>query len=109
MARRRDQPGHGAEFEPRDVPPLLPLWLGAGLGSCVLVVMLCITLFFPLADSQLDRGPMQHLPPTPRLQVSPAAVRTAYDRSKASELRLAPTPIDVAMQATAKQGWGPPQ
>ena len=98
-----------ARFEARDVPPLLPLWLGAGLGSCVLVVMLCVTLFYPLADSQQDRGPMQHLPLTPRLQVSPAADRAAYDSSKARELRTAPTPIDVAMQATAKQDWGPPQ
>ena len=93
-------------FEARDVPPLLPLWLGAGLGGCVLVVMLCVTLFYPLADSQQDRGPMQHLPPTPRLQVSPAADLAAYDSRKARELRTAPTPIDVGHASDGKAGLG---
>ena len=98
-----------AEFEASDVPSLLPLWRGAGLGSCVLVVMRCGTLFYPLADSQQDRGPMQQLPPAPRLQVSPAGDRAAYESSKARELRSAPMPIDVAMQAPAKQRWRQPQ
>ena len=96
-------------FEPADVPPLLPLWLAAGLAGCVILVMLCITLFYPLADRQQDRGPLQHLPPAPRLQVSPAADRAQYDASKTKELRTAPVPIEQAMRATAQQGWGPPK
>lgn len=100
---------HAVRFEPRDVPPLLPLWLGLGLGSCVLVVVLCITLFYPLAERQQDRGPLQQLPPTPRLEVAPQAERVRYDRSKARELRSTPVPIEQAMQATAREGWGPPK
>ena len=98
-----------ARFEPADVPPLLPLWLAAGLGGCVIIVLLCISLFYPLATRQQDRGPLQHLPPAPRLQVSPIADRALYDAAKAKELRTAPVPIEQAMQATARQGWGPPR
>jgi hypothetical protein len=107
MANERPQPQ--AAFEPRDVPPLLPLWLGAGLSGCVLLVMLCISLLYPLAERQQQRGPLQKLPPAPRLLVSPQADRAQYDRLKARELETAPVPIDRAMLATAQQGWGPPK
>lgn len=100
---------HAPRFEPADVPPLLPLWLASGLAGCVIIVLLCITLFYSAATRQQDRGPLQHLPPAPRLQVSPVADRARYDAAKANELRTARVPIEQAMRATARQGWGPPK
>lgn len=96
-------------FEPRDVPPLLPLWLAAGLAACVVLILVCITLFYPLADRQEFRGPMQPLPPAPRLQVAPTADLARYQSAKARELQRTPVPIDAAMRATAQQGWGSPK
>jgi hypothetical protein len=96
-------------FEPRDVPPLLPFWLACLIGGFVALVLIGITLGFPLADRQEYRGPMQALPPAPRLQVAPIAERQRYDAAKRQELETAPLPLNAAMQATAKQGWGPPK
>lgn len=98
-----------ARFEPRDVPPLLPLWLAAGLAGFVIAVMLCITFFYPLANRQEYRGPMQRLPPAPRLQIAPGSDLARYDAAKQRELKHAPLPIEAAMRATAAQGWGPPK
>ena len=58
-------------FEAGDVPPWLPLWLAAGLAGFIVIVLLGITIGFPLADHQQFRGPLQVLPPGPRLQVAP--------------------------------------
>jgi hypothetical protein len=96
-------------FEPKDVPAFLPLWLAVGLAGFVVIVLGGITISFPLADHQEYRGPMQPLPPAPRLQVAPAQDLKSYQAAKQRELKHAPMPIDAAMQATAKQGWGPPQ
>ena len=103
-------PDDGAvRFEPKDVPPFLPLWLAVGLAGFVIIVLVGIALAFPLADHQQYRGPMQHLPAAPRLQVAPAQDLARYRAAKAEELRRSPVPIDAAMQATARQGWGPPR
>jgi hypothetical protein len=96
-------------FEPEDVSSLLPLWLAAGLAGFVVVVLLVITLFHPLANRQEYRGPMQQLPPAPRLQVAPLQDLTRYKQMQAKELRSSPVPIDAAMRATAQQGWGAPK
>ena len=80
---RRSAPRGAVRFEPSDVPPLLPLWLGAGLGGCVILVVLCITLFYPLADKQEFRGPLQHLPQAPTLEVAPGEHLARYDAAKA--------------------------
>jgi hypothetical protein len=98
-----------ARFEPRDVPPLLPLWLAAGLAAFVVIVLAGITIGFPLADHQEHRGPTQPLPPEPRLQVSPMQDRAIYEDTKRAELEHSNLPIAAAMQATAQQGWGPPR
>lgn len=103
------QPPNAVRFEPRDVRPLLALWLAAGLAGFVIIVMVGITLFYPLATSQEYRGPMQHLPAAPRLQVAPADDLARYRAAKAKELRRSPVPIEAAMMATAQQGWGPPK
>lgn len=96
-------------YEPKDVPLLLPLWLAAGLGGFVVAVFIGITLGFPLADHQQFRGPLQPLPPAPRLQVSPTQDLAQYQANKRAELERGPAPITAAMRETAAQGWGPPK
>ena len=96
-------------YEPKDVPPFLPLWLACLIGGFVALVLIGITLGFPLADRQQDRGPMQALPPAPRLEIAPVAERERYDFAKQKELNTPPLPIDAAMRTTARQGWGPPK
>jgi hypothetical protein len=98
-----------ARFEPKDVPPLLPLWLAGALGGFVIIVLVGITLCYPLANRQQYRGPLQQLPPAPRLQVAPAGDLAQYRIAKREELQRSPMPIDAAMRATAQQGWGPPK
>jgi hypothetical protein len=104
-ARQHD----AVRFEEKDVPPLLPLWLAGGLGGFVIIVLVCVTSFYPLADRQEYRGPLQQLPEAPRLQVAPAVDLARYQAAKAKELQTSPVPIDSAMRATAQQGWGPPK
>jgi hypothetical protein len=52
---------------------------------------------------------MQALPPAPRLEVAPVMELQRYQAAKRKELRTSPLPIEAAMQATVKQGWGPPR
>lgn len=96
-------------YEPTDVPPLVALALAAGLAGFVIAVLVGITVSFPLADRQEYRGPLQRLPPAPRLQVAAADDLTAYRATKRKELEQAPLPIEAAMRKTAEQGWGPPR
>ena len=101
--------GSPTRYEPRDVPPLLPFWLACLIAGFIILVLVGITIGFPLADRQQYRGPMQALPPAPRLEIAPVTERERYDSAKQRELRTSRMPIDEAMQATAKQGWGPPK
>ena len=87
------------------MPAWLPFWLGLLLAAFVGGVLLSIRLGFPLANHQEYRGPLKALPPAPRLQSAPHGDLERYEAAKRQELR----PIDDAMQATAKQGWGPPR
>lgn len=105
-ARLDDKP---VRFEPKDVPAFLPLWLAAGLAGFVILVLVGITLAYPLADHQQFRGPLQPLPPAPRLQVSPEQDLKSYQAQKRNELQSSPVPLEAAMQATVQQGWGPPR
>jgi hypothetical protein len=105
MSKQRQQ-NEAVRFEPKDVPPLLALLLAAGLAGFVIIVLVGITLGYTLADRQQYRGPLQHLPPAPRLQVAPVQELRRYEEAKAKELQHSPLPIDAAMRATAQQGWG---
>lgn len=98
-----------ARYEPIDVPPWVPFWLGCLLALSVVGVLVFITIAFPLADHQEYRGPLQALPPAPRLEVAPEIVLQRYEAAKLSELKSSPLPIDQAMQETASQGWGSPK
>jgi hypothetical protein len=93
-------------YEPLDVPALLPFWLGCILASFVLIVLVFITIGYPLADRQQSRGPLQQLPPAPRLETAPVRDRQQYDALKRQELNGR---IGAAMRVTAQQGWGPPK
>jgi hypothetical protein len=100
-----------SRYEPLDVPPFLPFWLGALLFAFVGGVLLSITLLFPLATHQQYRGPLKALPPVPLLQSAPKRDLQRYEGAKRRELngsdgRLA---IETAIRETAKQGWGPPK
>ena len=98
-----------ARYEPIDVPPWIPFWLGLLLALSVIGVLVFITIAFPLADHQEYRGPLKALPPVPRLEVAPVMDRQRYDAAKLRELKGSNVPIEQAMQETARQGWGPPK
>lgn len=93
-------------YEPLDVPAWLPFWLGCLLAGSVLAVLIVITIGYPLAVHQQSRGPLQALPPAPRLETAPVRQLQRYDAAKHQELE---SRIDAAMRATAQQGWGPPK
>jgi hypothetical protein len=101
QARERPAP----RFEPEDVPAFLPLWLGGSLAGFVAVVLIVITVAFPLADRQEARGPLQPLPPAPQLQTAPGQDLARYRAAKSKEVDE--QAIQAAMNATARQGWGP--
>jgi hypothetical protein len=110
LAKARARPDdRDIRFERSDVPAFLPLWLAGGLAGFVVIVLVVVWIAFPLAVHQQYRGPLQSLPPAPRLQVSPKQDLRAYETAKARELKSAPLPIDQAMKATAAEGWGPPK
>jgi hypothetical protein len=110
LVEKRARPETSAvRFEPADVPSWLPLWLALGLAGFVVAVLVGISLSYPLAVHQQYRGPLQPLPPAPRLQVTPGQDLQHYEALKRQELERSRAPIEAAMQATAKQGWGPPQ
>ena len=94
-----------SRYEPLDVPAWLPFWLGCLLAAFVGGVLLTISIGFPPAVQQQYRGPLKALPPAPRLETAPEADLQRYREAKSEELQG----IDAAMQATANQGWGPPQ
>jgi hypothetical protein len=96
----RDKPA--TRFEPSDVPAFMPLWLGGILAAFVATVLIAITLSFPLANHQEARGPLQPLPPAPRLETAPGQDLARYRAAKRKELDGR---IQAAMRATAKQGW----
>jgi hypothetical protein len=107
--RRQQGKEQDVRFEPADVPAFLPLWLAAGLASFVIIVLVGSTIGYPLADEQQYRGPMQALPPGPRLQLTPGQDLEAYQAAKRREFQGSNSAIEAAMHSTAKQGWGPPR
>lgn len=93
------------------MPAMLPFWLGLLIAGFVGGVLLSIDLGFPRAVHQESRGPLQPLPPEPRLQSAPAADLQRYEAAKRAQLsgRDGAIPIEEAMRATARQGWGTPK
>jgi hypothetical protein len=98
-------------FEPRDVPAFLPFWLALLFAGFIVAVLIGITIGFPLADHQEARGPLQRLPPAPRIETAPGVDLARYQAAKQVELKRRDqsrqSAIGAAMKATAQQGWGP--
>lgn len=108
-SQERERPA--TRFEPRDVPAFLPFWLACLFAAFIVAVLIGITISFPLADHQEARGPLQGLPPAPRLETAPGADLARYEATKQAELKRRAQPgetaIQAAMKATAQQGWSP--
>jgi hypothetical protein len=100
------------QYEPLDVPPLLPFWLALLLAAFIGGVLLTIELGYPLALHQESPGPLGPLPTTPRLQAAPTRDLQRYEAAKQAELAGRDgtlLSIDAAMRLTVQQGWGPPK
>ncbi|HEX5183464.1 MAG TPA: hypothetical protein VFW19_09970 [Allosphingosinicella sp.] len=104
-----------ADFERSDVPPLLLLALALGFAVAVALTMAVLAGAYPRALRDVDRGPVQALPPAPRLQTAPGRDLDAY---RAAERRRLETygwsdraqgrvrvPVDQAMRRVAAEGW----
>ncbi|HEX5237620.1 MAG TPA: hypothetical protein VFW39_04060 [Sphingomicrobium sp.] len=93
------------------MPALLPFWLALLFAGFIVTVLIGITIGFPLADHQEARGPLQALPPAPRIETAPGVDLARYQAAKRAELKrrdqAGQSAIDAAMNATAEQGWGP--
>jgi hypothetical protein len=100
-------------FEHSDAPPGLLVALAGGLAATVAGVLITLAIAFPAALVPNPRGPMQPLPPQPRLQTVPtddlAVVRQAemrrlggYAQTADGHVRI---PIEQAMREVAAQGW----
>jgi hypothetical protein len=109
LAKLRSQPG----YERSDAPPRLLAALAAGLALSIAIVIGGIAIAFPQVLSASPRGPLQSLPPSPRLQANPAGDMARYQQLEAHRLANygwtadghVRVPIDQAMNQVASQGW----
>jgi hypothetical protein len=95
-------------YEQSDVPPRLLVALAAGLALSIAGVLGALALAFPSALAPYQRGPLQPLPPQPRLQSDPAADLARYREAKRRELAgngRDTIPIEQAMNEVAAEGW----
>ena len=103
------------DFERSDVPPRLLAALALGFALTVAAVLVALGLAFPEALHDIDKGPLQALPPQPRLQLAPRADRRAYEQAGARRLhsygwadrgrQRVREPVERAMREVAAQGW----
>jgi hypothetical protein len=101
------------EFEASDVPPKLLVALSVGLAASVAAVLVALALAFPQITSPRDRGPLQPLPPQPRLESAPAGDLRAYSDAEGRNLNAygrtrdghVHVPIEQAMKEVASDGW----
>ena len=100
-------------YERSDAPPRLVALLAAGLAATIIAVLVILAFAFPNALAPATRGPVQALPPAPRLQTDPAGDLLRYRRVEQAKLGKygwtrdghVRVPIDQAMNAVAAQGW----
>jgi hypothetical protein len=103
------------DFERSDVPPRLLAALAIGFALTVAAVLVALSLAFPEAIGDIDKGPLSALPPQPRLQIAPREARRAYEQDAARRLhgygwadqgrQRVREPIERAMREVAGQGW----
>ena len=109
------QSANPAGYERSDVPPLVLLALAIGFAVTVAIVMAVLAAVYPHSLNDDDKGPLQALPPAPRLQTAPRRDLVAY---RAAEQRRLETygwtdraqggvrvPVERAMRQVAAEGW----
>jgi hypothetical protein len=105
----RSQP----QYEHSDASPRLLAALAAGLALSIAIVIGGVAIGFPQVLSATPRGPLQALPPGPRLQPNPAEDLARYQQLEGHRLANygwtadghVRVPIDRAMNQVAAQGW----
>ncbi len=101
------------DYERRDVPSMLALWLGLGIAFSIALIVVIIGWGFPNARrDQLD--PHFQAPPAPTLQISPEADLARFRAAEQERLTtygwvdrehgIIHIPIDEAMRQTAQKG-----
>jgi hypothetical protein len=101
-------------YERSDAPPWLLAALAAAVFLSIGIVLGGVAIGFPHALVPYTRGPLQPLPPQPRLQSAPASDLAAYRQAERKTLTTygrtgnghVRVPVDQAMRAVAAQGWG---
>ena len=96
------------DYERSDVPPRLLAALAAGFAATIGIILVALSIAFPHALQPVTRGPLQPLPPQPRLQTAPALDLARYRAAEDQRLDArgpAKVPIDQAMNDVASEGW----
>lgn len=101
------------DYERSDAPPRLVAALALGLAATVAILFVALAIAFPQSLGPHPRGPLQPLPPQPRLQTTPTRDLDSYRRSEARRLGgyggsangAVRVPIDQAMRQVASEGW----
>jgi len=106
---------HPAGYERSDVPPLLLLALAVGFAVTVAIIMTVLAAVYPHALNDDVKGPLQALPPAPRLQTAPRRDLVAYDAAERRRLETygwsdrahgrVRLPVQHAMRQVAAEGW----
>jgi hypothetical protein len=115
MQARMSDSANPAGYERSDVPPLLLLALAVGFAVTVAIVMAVLAAAYPRSVNDDFKGPIQALPPAPRLQTAPRRDLVAYDAaerrrldtygwSDRTNLRVR-VPVKQAMRQVAAEGW----
>src|SRR5579875_620634 len=104
-----------AGYERSDVPPSLLLALALGFALTVAIVMAVLGVAYPRSLNGVFKGPIQALPPAPRLQIAPRRDLVAYDTAERRQLETygwsdraqgrVRVPVDQAMRQVAAEGW----
>ena len=104
-----------AGYERSDVPPVLLLALAAGFALTVAIVMSILAATYPRSLDDGIKGPIQALPPAPRLQSAPRRDLVAYEAAERRRLDTygwsdraqgrVRVPVDRAMRQVAAEGW----
>ena len=103
------------DYERSDAPPGLLVALAVGLAVTVIGVMIALAFLFPNALADCPKGPVQPLPPAPRLQIEPRGDLIAYETAKTRRLESygwanrargrVHVPVEAAMRDVAAKGW----
>lgn len=104
-----------ADYERSDVPPFVILGLAAGFALTVAIVMAILAAVYPRSLNDDFKGPVQALPPAPRLQTAPRRDLVAYDAAEGRRLQTygwtdraqgrVRVPVAQAMRQVAAEGW----